>query len=133
MKKIFSGIIISFAVCVFTAACGNSGTASEENKQAETNSFAGKVTFVELGAATCTPCQMMQKVMEQMKAQYSNSINIVFYDINTPDGRPYAAKYGIRVIPTQVFLDTDGMEYFRHEGYFPFEAVANILKMKGVE
>ena len=36
-------------------------------------------------------------------------------------------------IPTQVFLDKDGKEYFRHVGYFPEEDVVTILKMKGVK
>ena len=43
-----------------------------------------------------------------------------------------AKKYGIRVIPTQVFLDKDGKEYFRHEGYFPKDELVKVLKQKGV-
>ena len=47
-------------------------------------------------------------------------------------GKSAGSKYAIRVIPTQVFLDKDGKEYFRHEGFFPFEDVDKILKQKGV-
>jgi thioredoxin 1 len=36
------------------------------------------------------------------------------------------------VIPTQVFLDQNGNEYFRHEGYFPKEELVQILRKKGV-
>ena len=39
----------------------------------------------------------------------------------------------IRVIPTQIFLDKEGKEYFRHEGFFPKEELVNILKQKGVK
>jgi thioredoxin 1 len=41
-------------------------------------------------------------------------------------------KYGIRVIPTQVFLDSQGNEYYRHMGFFPKEELIKVLAMKGV-
>jgi thioredoxin 1 len=37
------------------------------------------------------------------------------------------------VIPTQVFLDRDGNEYFRHEGYFPKEDLIQVLRFKGIK
>ena len=48
-------------------------------------------------------------------------------------GESDAEKYNIRVIPTQVFLDKDGKEYFRHEGYFPKADVVKVIKMQGVK
>jgi thioredoxin 1 len=51
----------------------------------------------------------------------------------TEEDRPYAEKYAIRAIPTQVFLDKDGKEYYRHTGFFPKEELIKILKMKGVK
>jgi len=58
---------------------------------------------------------------------------VVFHDVWTDEGRPYANIYKIRLIPTQVFLDKDGKEYFRHEGFFPKEELVKILKLKGVK
>ena len=77
-----------------------------------------KVTFIELGSVKCVPCKMMQPIMKEIEEEYK--------------GKPYAQKYRIRVIPTQVFLDKDGNEYFRHEGFFPKEDLVKILKQKGV-
>jgi len=37
------------------------------------------------------------------------------------------------MIPTQVFLDKNGKEYFRHEGYFPKDDLVKVLKMQGVK
>ena len=39
--------------------------------------------------------------------------------------------HNILLIPTQVFLDENGEEYFRHEGFFPEEELVEVLKMKG--
>ena len=90
------------------------------------------VTFIELGSVNCIPCKMMQPVMRQVEQKYGGQVKILFYDVWTSAGRPYAEKYGIQAIPTQVFLDRNGKEYFRHIGYFPFEEVEQVLKKGGV-
>ena len=91
------------------------------------------VTFVELGSLNCTPCKMMKKVMEEVEADYKEKVKIIFYDVWTKEGKPFGAKYGISVIPTQVFLDKDGKEFFRHEGYFPKEDIDTLLAKHGVK
>ena len=92
-----------------------------------------KVTFVELGSVKCIPCKMMQPIMKEIEKEYSGQVKVVFYDVWTEEGRPYAEKYAIRAIPTQVFLDKDGKEYYRHTGFFPKEELLKILKMQGVK
>ena len=72
----------------------------------------------------------MQPIMDDIKKEYKDTVNVIFYDVWTNKGKPYAGKYNIRVIPTQVFLDENGAEYFRHEGFFPKEELIKILKMK---
>lgn len=92
-----------------------------------------KVTFVELGSVKCIPCRMMQPIMDDIKKEYADQVNVVFHDVWTSEGREHGMKYNIRVIPTQVFLDADGKEYYRHEGYFPKEELVEVLKQKGVK
>ena len=104
-----------------------------ENKSASTgNKIEHKVTFVELGSVNCIPCKMMKPVMEKVEQQYKGQVKVVFHDVWTEQGRAEGARFRIRVIPTQVFLDKKGDEYYRHEGFFPFEEVDKILKQKGV-
>lgn len=91
-----------------------------------------KVTFVELGSVRCIPCKMMQPIMQEIEEKYSDEVKVIFYDVWTQEGRPYAEKYGIRAIPTQVFLDENGKEFFRHVGFFPREELFEVLKKKGV-
>lgn len=91
-----------------------------------------KVTFVELGSVNCIPCMKMQVVMKEIEQEYKDQVKVVFHDVWTEAGKPYAQHYRIRVIPTQVFLDAKGNEYFRHEGYFPKEELLRVLRQKGV-
>ena len=92
-----------------------------------------QVTFIELGSVKCVPCQKMQPVMKSIEEKFKGRVKVIFYDVWTEKGKPYGVKYGIRAIPTQVFLDKNGREYFRHEGFFPEEEVLKVLQIKGVE
>lgn len=90
-------------------------------------------TFIEIGAAKCIPCRAMQPIMKEVAEKYKGQVKVVFHDVWTPQGRIDGMKYNIRVIPTQVFLDKNGKEYFRHEGYFPKEELIKVLKIQGVK
>ena len=41
-------------------------------------------------------------------------------------------QYGIKLIPTQVFLDANGKEFHRHEGFYPEAEIDKILQGKGL-
>lgn len=89
-----------------------------------------KVTFIELGADRCIPCKAMQPIMRELAEEYAGKIQVVFYDV-WKDLRP-ARHYRIQLIPTQVFIDQNGEEIFRHVGYFPKEEILQMLREKGI-
>ena len=92
-----------------------------------------KVTFIELGSVSFIQCKQMQSVMKSIEAKYGNEVKIEFYDVWTESGKPFGVKYGIESIPTQVFLDETGKEYFRHVGFFPEEDLVKVLEQMGVK
>ena len=102
--------------------------ATEQQK----NTVKYKVSFIELGSVRCIPCQKMQPVMKSIEKKYSNQVKVAFYDVWTPEGKPFAVQYGIESIPTQVFLDENGKEFSRHVGYFPEEQLTKVLNSHGV-
>ncbi|PKL24759.1 MAG: thioredoxin [Spirochaetae bacterium HGW-Spirochaetae-3] len=110
------------------------GKASADSGKVEASPLAEAplVTFIELGSVNCVPCKAMQPVMDSIRQKYPDQVSVVFYDVWTDEGQPYGRQYGIRVIPTQVFLNKDGKEFFRHEGFFPEEELLKILALGGV-
>lgn len=92
-----------------------------------------KITFIELGSVRCVPCRQMQPVMDSIRTKYSGVVEVVFYDVWTKEQKNKAKEYKIRVIPTQVFLDENGKEIHRHEGYYPLEEIEKFLKSKGIK
>jgi thioredoxin 1 len=88
------------------------------------------VTFIELGADRCIPCKQMQPIMKEIAETFADRVQVVFYDV-WKDPAP-AEKYGIQLIPTQVFVDQKGKEISRHVGLFPKEEILELLKKHGV-
>ena len=88
------------------------------------------VTFIELGADRCIPCKKMQPIMKEIAADFADRVQVVFYDVwKDPDtGR----KYGIQLIPTQVFVDQKGKEISRHVGSSRRRKSSQLLKKQGV-
>jgi len=132
LKKSLLLLIILTASLLSTDCSGQKSNAGDK-----TNTESGvkkyKVTFIELGSVRCIPCQQMQPVMKSVEEKYGKDVRVVFHDVWTEAGAPYTKQYGIEAIPTQVFLDKDGKEFFRHIGFFPEEELVKVLKQKGVK
>ena len=92
--------------------------ADTENSEKE---VAGLPRLVDLGADKCIPCKMMAPILEDLKIEYAEKMDVQFIDVwkNPAPGK----EYGIRVIPTQIFFDASGKELFRHEGFISKEDI----------
>lgn len=123
----FSMVLI-LLISILSTNCAQNPKQEKQSK----NAIKYKVTFIELGSVRCIPCQQMQTVMKSIEKKYGNQVKVVFHDVWTPEGKPFGKQYGIEAIPTQVFLDENGKEFSRHEGYFPEEELVKILNIKGV-
>lgn len=134
MNKIIY-LFLAFIVLVQFLSCGKKTEQSqvkekkESNTQIETREKA-KVTFIELGSVNCIPCKQMQPVMKSIEEKYKGQVKVIFYDV-WKDKKP-AQQYGIKLIPTQVFLDESGKEFFRHEGFYPEEEIDKLMQTKGL-
>jgi thioredoxin 1 len=87
--------------------------------------------LVDLGADRCVPCRMMAPILEELKKEYKGKLDVVFYDV-WKDSAP-AQKYKINYIPTQIFLDENGKELYRHVGFYSKEAILDKWKELGYD
>jgi thioredoxin 1 len=135
MKKLRQTLMVLLTITAIISCTGCSGHDSNPANKRDTgvDKTNYKVTFIELGSVKCIPCKQMQPVMKSVEEKYGKQVKVVFYDVWTDAGAPYGKQYGIEAIPTQIFLDKDGKEYFRHEGFFPEEELIKVLNQKGVK
>ncbi|MCB5247329.1 MAG: thioredoxin family protein [Candidatus Cloacimonetes bacterium] len=138
MKK----ILIVLAALMLLSACGarseaQNGLPAPEPKAQESAEPAPETnteqpqevfplaTFIELGAESCIPCKMMQPILKELREEYQGLLKVEFIDLYKD--RAAAQEYNVRVMPTQVFLDMDGREFFRHEGFYPKAEIEKML------
>jgi len=86
--------------------------------------------LVDLGAGKCIPCKMMKPILDDLKATCAETFKTEFIDVwENPDA---GKRYGINIIPTQIFFGADGKELFRHEGFFSKDDILGKWKEFGV-
>ncbi|WP_295939372.1 thioredoxin [uncultured Alistipes sp.] len=128
MKKLFLA-----TACLLAVACGANGQTNDKNNTKEANTmktialtkadFLSKVAdyetnsaewkylgdkpaLIDFYASWCGPCKALAPVLEELAAEYGDSIYI--YKINTEEEQELAAAFGIRSIPTLLFIPMEG-------------------------
>ncbi len=86
-----------------------------------TNKKSYEYTFLEFGSVGCHSCRQMEDVMETIKQEYGSRVNVVFINVSLKKNRDFVDYFGIATIPTQVLLDKNGKEFFRHSGFLSTE------------
>jgi thiol-disulfide isomerase/thioredoxin len=107
------------------------GTAKGPTPKAAPVATAKLPRLIDLGAGKCIPCKMMKPILDDLKANFADRFTTEFIDVweNQDAGKPY----GIEMIPTQIFFDTEGKELFRHVGFFGKEDILGKWKELGVD
>ncbi len=91
----------------------------------------GLPKLIDLGAGKCIPCKKMAPILEEIRKEYQGVLVIEFIDVWKD--RAAGFKYGIRLIPTQIFYDAAGKELTRHEGFMGKEDILATFKRFGVK
>lgn len=91
-----------------------------------------KLSFLEFGSTGCRECKMMEEVMKEVKANFANRINVVFYNVTKKENKTISKYFGIQIIPVQILLDKNGKEVFRHIGYYSYNELSKEFKKLGV-
>ena len=122
LRALVALAIVGVAVAVYALrpAAGD-GPGATGATAAATPAATALPRLVDLGADKCVPCKMMAPILDQLRVDCEGRLLVEFIDVwKSPEaGEPY----GIKLIPTQVFLAPDGRELFRHEGFISREDI----------
>jgi thioredoxin len=93
--------------------------------------YAGELpAIVDFYADWCGPCKMVAPILEQLGKEYAGKLNI--YKVDTEKEQELAAVFGIRSIPSLLFIPTEGKPQMAM-GALPREsfvqAIQEILKV----
>ncbi len=87
--------------------------------------------LLEFGKGWCRPCKHMKPILEDMAKEYGERAIVATVDM---DANYHLVRgFGVRVMPTQVFLQPDGREFFRNEGVLEREDIRAIFSKVGIQ
>jgi thioredoxin len=95
----------------------------EENKEWK---FEGELPcIIDFWADWCQPCKMVAPVLEELSEDYKGKVNI--YKVNTEEEQELAAAFGIRSIPSLLFIPIDAQPQMA-AGALPKESFVKIIE-----
>ncbi|QQS51823.1 MAG: thioredoxin [Bacteroidota bacterium] len=90
-----------------------------------------KPCLIDFYADWCGPCRSLAPVLEELSIEYDGKLNI--YKVNTESEQEMAAMFGIRSIPSLLFVPLDGQPQMAM-GALPKESLKKAFKeVMGVE
>jgi thioredoxin 1 len=80
--------------------------------------------IVDFWAPWCGPCHMVAPILEEIAKEYAGQLIVA--KVNTDEDPAWATRYGVRGIPTMLFIK-DGQEIDRQVGAVPKQFIVNKL------
>lgn len=68
--------------------------------------------------AVCSECLTSKPILNEMQQEYNKNFTVEYLDNGAEKNFPTSAKYDVQALPTQIFLDGNGKEIYRHAGVF---------------
>lgn len=81
--------------------------------------------IIDFYADWCGPCKMVAPILEELSEEYKD--RLVIYKVDTEVEQELAAVFGIRSIPTLLFIDSNG-EPMMQPGAFPKPVFKKVIE-----
>lgn len=87
--------------------------------------------LLDFGAGKCIPCKKMAPILQELAEEYKNRVVIKIIEVHQEIALTRMNR--IRLIPTQIFFDSNNQEIYRHEGFMDKEQIKKIFLTMGVK
>jgi len=89
----------------------------------------GQPVLVDFGANSCAPCRQIRPILKELEKEYSGKARVLILDVYKY--KELAREYRVQMIPTLIFFDKSGKEFFRHMGAWDKTSIEGKLKEAG--
>ena len=87
--------------------------------------------LLDFGAGTCIPCKAMAPILKELTEEYKGRVVIKIIEVYQE--RELTQVNRIRLIPTQIFFDSENKEVFRHQGFMDKVQIKKVFEKMGVK
>jgi thioredoxin len=84
--------------------------------------------ILEFTADWCRPCRLMAPFLENVQKKYRGKIQI--YKINDDREKGLSKLFGIKYLPTMIFIKPNSDDYFKSVGYKDERQIKRLVKRK---
>lgn len=98
-----------------------------KNNPTEWKYLGDKPAIIDFYASWCGPCKMMAPIMDELAAEYDGEVYI--YKVDTEAEQELAQVFGIRSIPSILFIPMDGQPMMS-QGAMPKAELKKIIDEK---
>lgn len=101
-----------------------SNVADFENNPTEWKFLGSRPAIIDFYATWCGPCKMLAPVLDEIAAEYADKIDV--YKVNVEEEEELAAIFGIRSVPSLLFVPMDGAPQMA-QGALPKNALKDAI------
>lgn len=98
--------------------------ANYETNPKEWKFLGDKPAIIDFYATWCGPCKMLAPVLDELAQEYEGKIDI--YKINVEDEEELSALFGIRSVPTLLFVPMEGAPQMA-QGALPKNTLKDVI------
>lgn len=99
--------------------------ANFEQNSTEWKFLGSRPAIIDFYADWCGPCKVISPVLEELAAEYDGKVDI--YKVDTEREMELSAAFGIRSIPSILFVPMTGKPQMAH-GALPKAAISEVIK-----
>lgn len=90
----------------------------------------GMPQMIKFSAPMCSDCQNMAEVLREVQPLYKDKVQFVEISVsqNSPEAQEMIKKYNVKLVPTMVFINSNGEQIARVEGSMPKEKLIEYLE-----
>jgi thioredoxin 1 len=125
------GVFAALAYVIFFMERSTSALVEEHRIDLQSMMAKRVPILLEFGKGWCRPCKYMKPILEDMAKEYGEKAIVAAVDMDA--NYDLVSRFGVRLMPTQVFLQPDGREFFRNEGVLEREHIRKIFSKMGIE
>ena len=124
-------LVTIIAIILILAGAANAELPSASTATVNQALSSGKPTLIDFGLRTCNVCKKMAPYLESLSNDYRGQANVLFIDVRADQAT--AQRFGVRMLPTQIFINPQGKEVQRHTGFMDKEGIIKGLKSAGLK
>lgn len=128
---IVAALIVGIAIVIVAKNSAYFAASRTQDAALGPEGDSGLPMLLDLGSGHCMPCKMMKPILAELTTEYASTLKVEFIDVLKD--RAAMGRYGVSIIPTQIFYDASGEELFRHEGFYSKEDILAKWKELGVD